>query len=125
MLRKNDIAGSVNGKEIRTPFLDEDLFTNFYSEKLGKLQIRKLYKDFFGVRPQSKKGFDLPFESWSFCTNEDLQDFHRLWGDLISEDLYPCELMINSFTSNNAGKYIDLKIYQMVNWLKNWEKLRE
>ena len=46
--------------------------------------------------------------------NDDLHDFYRLWGDLISEDLYPCKLIINSFNSNNAGKYLDLKIYQMI-----------
>lgn len=122
MLRKNDIAGSVNGKEIRTPFLDEDLFWQFYTDKLGKHQVKKTYKQLFGVKPQKKQGFDLPLDYWKFCGKEDLEDFLKLWQKLISKDLNPCKLILKSHSELSGGKYIDLKIYQLVSWLRVWEK---
>lgn len=122
ILKKNDRSSTMHGKEIRTPFLDEDLFLSHReTSKLGKKRLRSLYHSLSLKKIIKKEGFDLPLTNWlNADVLKSVDEVNKILLDVtdISENNL---LLLKSYVeSGKSGRYIPWNFVQMLYWLKRF-----
>ncbi len=117
ILKKLDRSSMFASKEIRSPFLDEDLFINHHQNSLyGKPNISALYKDLFGNRPAVKRGFDLPVRMWiDNRYDAEIGKFLKLVNDLVGSSSLLNTMSISDIRRN---PYLYWNLLQASCWFK-------
>jgi asparagine synthase (glutamine-hydrolysing) len=140
-LRKVDIASSAHGLEVRTPYLDPEVF-QFAARLPIRLKVRRkslkyllrklaLHRLPASIVNRPKQGFDIPFDRWSGPRmNEFLSDLLQSPSSRSRVLLRPdgVEALFGAFHS--SGKRQDLSRYQVYQrmfmlaslelWLRKW-----
>jgi asparagine synthase (glutamine-hydrolysing) len=134
-LRKVDVASSAHGLEVRTPYLDMEIFR--YASKIPvslkvrrkslKHVLRLLARDLLPntVIDRPKQGFGIPFDRW---ISIDMQEFLRdllIGSSARSRDfLYKTKVqeLVEAFCGHTRPKHLSrYQVYQRVFMLASFE----